>query len=82
MPQTAQRHSKQRVERAQRRPVPATAERDVNVVPDPRAERDVPAPPEIADVARKIRPIEILGQPNAHHTSEPDRHVAVAAEVE
>ena len=39
-----------------------TAERDVDVIAEPRRQGDVPAAPEVGGVARQVRVIEVLGQ--------------------
>ena len=59
-----------------------TAEWDVNVIADPRAERDVPALPKILQVTREVGPIEILGQIHAEEFGDTDGDVAVAGEIE
>src|SRR5712675_3685574 len=42
----------------------------------------MPALPELHWRASEIRPVEIFGHDYAHHASEANRHVAIAAEVE
>ena len=42
----------------------------------------MPAPPELGDRHRRVRPREVLREAEAEHPAEPDRHVRVAGEVE
>src|SRR5665647_1410853 len=57
------------------------AQRDVEVVPQPAGQRDVPATPEILDGARCVRRVEVLGQLEAEEQGDADGDVAVGAEV-
>ena len=58
------------------------AERDVEVVAQPRRQADVPAPPELLEVRAAIRRAEVLGQREAEHLRRADRDVGVRREVE
>ena len=57
------------------------AQRDVEVVAQPAGQRDVPAPPEVLDGARRVRRVEVLGQLEAEEQGDADGDVAVGAEV-
>ena len=59
-----------------------TPERDVDVVADPAAERDVPASPELRDVSAEVRPVEVLGDHDAEQVAAADGDVGVRREVE
>src|SRR3989442_14821612 len=56
--------------------------RSVKVIPQKRAERNVPAPPEVRDAVRAIRRVEVFHELKAEHPAEADGHVGVAAEIE
>lgn len=60
---------------------PVASERDVEVIPEPGGEGDVPAAPKLLDGFREIGSAEVLHQVKAHHPSRPDGHVRVAREV-
>src|SRR5450759_592633 len=57
------------------------AQRDVEVVPQPAGQRDVPATPEVLDGTRGVRRVEVLGQLDAEKQRDADGDVAVGAEV-
>src|SRR3712207_9361202 len=56
-------------------------ERDEQVVAQPARQRDVPAPPEVREVGRQVRHVEVLSQLVAEHVRRPQGHVGVAGEV-
>ena len=56
-------------------------ERRKDVIAEPARQRDVPAPPELADVLGKIGAAEILHQVDAHGLRQPDGHEGVAGEI-
>ena len=64
------------------RPLPVAPQGDVQIVPEPGAERDVPPPPELLDGLGGIGQVEVLQKPEAEHPAQADGHVAVSAEVE
>ena len=59
----------------------AAAERDIQILAEPRAERDVPAPPELRHAQRQIRAAEVLRDVEAQHPADADGHERVAPEV-
>src|SRR5690606_29610567 len=58
-----------------------SAERDVDIIAEPCAEADMPAPPEFRDALAEVRAAEVAHEIHAHHTCRTDRDVAVAAEI-
>src|SRR5439155_12657302 len=58
-----------------------TAERNVEVVAQPRRQRDVPARPELGERLREVRPVEVHSQVVAQEPRAPERNVRVAREV-
>ncbi len=42
----------------------------------------MPALPKVRDVRGRVGPVEIFREADARHLREPDRHVAIAAEIE
>src|SRR5262245_49321670 len=82
VPKTAQYHCCQCIHHAPRQAEPTAAERNIDVVSDPQAERNMPALPELDRRTRQVWPIEVLGHRDAHHARKPDRHVAVSRKIE
>ena len=58
-----------------------SAERNVEVVAEPRRERDVPAPPKLRDVAGEVRRLEVGHELDAKELGGADGDVAVAGEI-
>ena len=54
----------------------------VNMIPEKTAQADMPAVPEIADVAGQEWPVEILGGMDAEHQAEANCKSTVASKVE
>ena len=82
VPQSTQQHRDHEVSVRHETRASIATERDVDVVAKKRRERDVPAPPEIREVRRLVRRVEVLGQAQPEQIAEADRHVAVARKVE
>ena len=61
---------------------PVAPQGDVDVVPEPGGQGDMPAPPEVRDGNRQIGAVEVLQKVEAEHTTHADGHVAVPGEVE
>ena len=57
------------------------AKRNVEVVAKPRRERDVPAPPELGDVAGEVRRLEVRHELDAKELGGADGDVAVSGEI-
>ena len=81
MPQTAEHHRDHQVAVGGERRPSRPAQGLVEVVAQPRAERDVPAPPELLEVARDVGGVEVLGQLVPEQLrGAAERHVGVARE--
>lgn len=82
MPQAADNENGHDIRVVAQRPGTAAAERDVEVVAEPVAERNVPARrPEFGGRKRKIGPAEILHQPDAEEQRQTDRDIGIAGEI-
>ena len=79
VPQTRQRPDDKQV---QIHVFPVAAERYVDIIPEERAERNVPAPPEFGDGFCRIRQTEVLHERKAEDFPETDCHVGVAGKIE
>src|SRR5262245_29936414 len=64
------------------RPASVAAERNIDVVPEPRRQTDMPALPELAQTGREVRIIEVQNKIEPHELRHAAGHVRVAAEVE
>ena len=81
MPEADEEERDPQVDVGARRPLPRAAEREIEVVTQPGAERHVPAPPEVADARGLVGAVEVLGQLEAEELGRAARDVGVAAEV-
>ena len=82
VPQARQAPYHQQVQHPASQPHPAAAQGDIHIVPEPGAQGDVPAPPELRETAGHKGIAEVLGKAEAHDPAQADGHVAVAGEVE
>ena len=62
-------------------PSAAPAQRDIEVVPEPGGEGDVPAPPELPDGAGEVGRAEVFHQPETQHLGAAQGHIRVSGEV-
>ena len=53
----------------------ASSQREINVVPEPGHQRDVPSAPELRDAAGEIREIEVLHQADSEQAGTADGDV-------
>ena len=79
MPQTRQRPDDKQV---QIHVFPVAAERYVDIIPEERAERNVPPSPEFGNGFCRIRQTEVLHERKAEDFPETDCHVGVAGKIE
>src|SRR5580704_17205253 len=82
VPQAAEQEHRDEVEVVARGRNAVAAERNIDVVAEPGGERDVPAPPEIADGLGSVGKLEIFDKLEAEHFSHADGHVRIAGEIE
>ena len=57
------------------------AQRNVDVIPEPAGQGNVPSPPELRNAGRNIRQIKVGGTVKAHQGSEAVAHLAVPGKV-
>ena len=81
MPKAADRKRHHDVQRAPKRADAAAAQRNIDVIPEPCGQADVPPPPEIPNGDGEIRLAEILHQVVAQYLRRADGDVAVPAEI-
>ena len=82
VPETAEKEHGDKVAIHARGRDPVAAERHVQIIAEPRRQRDVPSAPELLHALGDIRPPEILRKAEAEHASQTNRHVGVAGEIE
>ena len=78
MPQPTDKHREQQVEPDAGRASTIASQRNVQVVPQPGRERDVPPSPKLSNVLGEMGPTKILGKVEAHRERGTNRDVAVA----
>ena len=81
VPESAEEHGHEQVDILPYRAPTVATERDVEVIPKPERERDVPPTPKLGDVSRAVREIEVNPQIETEDGAQPDGHIAVAREV-
>ncbi len=81
VPEAAEEHGDEDVDRDPPLAPAVATERNVEIVAQPERERDVPAPPEVLEVERGVRPPEVDREPEAEQQGDADGHVGVPAEV-
>ncbi|MNF95653.1 hypothetical protein D3C84_784160 [compost metagenome] len=82
MPEASQQHGDHQVEQAPGFAAAVAAQGDVQVVPQEARQGDMPAPPELGDVAGAVGGEEVQRQDHAEHPGQADGHVRIAGEVE
>ena len=81
MPKTREQPDDQKVADAFCGADAAAAERNIDIVPEPAAKRDMPAPPEFCQRGGAVRILEVRIKIKAEELYHADRHVGIAAEV-
>ena len=81
VPEAAQEHGGHQVPQSAGPPPPVASQTDVEVVPQPGRQADVPALPEVPEAERPVRLVEVHREAEAQQQGDPDGNVAVAAEV-
>ena len=77
MPKAAQNHGEEKVSVGCKASSSTSAERNVEVVPQPLAERDMPSLPEIGDGGGLVGRVEVLRKPDVHHSRKSHCHVRI-----
>src|SRR5438093_10004681 len=81
VPEATQQHRHHEIAIGPPRPAAVAAEGDVEVVPQPARQRDVPSRPELAEAARKVRAIEVDPEIETEDSRQADGDVRVAGEI-
>ena len=81
VPEAAQEHHDEEVDVSAHRAAAVAAEGEVEVLAQPGAERDVPAPPELGQVTGEIRMVEVQRELVTEQAGQPHRDEGVAGEI-
>lgn len=81
VPQPAEQHGEHVIFVGAEFALAVSAERDVEVIAQPRRKRDMPARPEFTETPGEIRRSEVLREMVAHHPSQPDGDVRIPRKV-
>lgn len=81
VPKSANREDNQRVANRFGFAFARAAKRNIQVIAKPRVERNMPAPPKLRNVARKIREAKIRADFDAEKFRTPDCHVRIAGKI-
>ena len=81
VPQAAEQEDHGLIEALPGRAPPPASQGDVQVIPEPEGEGQVPPPPELGDGGGNVGVIEVLRGLKAEQRPQADGHVAVAGEV-
>ena len=82
VPEPAQQHGRHQIDGAARLAMAVAAQRDVEMVAQEMAQRDVPAAPELHDRGGFVRAVEVDRQAEAQTAGQAQRHVGIAREIE
>ena len=81
VPKAAEQENHERISDDLRLRTPATAQRDIHIIPEPGGQGDVPAAPELRDITAEIRHVEVLHRLEAEEFSRTDGHVRIPREI-
>ena len=82
VPEPPQQHGQHQVAVTVELAVAVTTQGDVEIVAQKARQGDVPAGPELADIGRLVRGVEVEGDLKAQHARHADGHIGVAGEIE
>ena len=81
VPEARQRPDDQQIPHQPHAVDTAAAQREVDIIPEPLTQRNMPAPPKIRDRTGQIGIVEVFRKGKAHHPAEAKRHIRIAGEV-
>ena len=81
MPQSAQEHRDNQVDILAHLTLTVASQGDIDIVTNPRRQRDMPATPEIGDTLRTVRGVEVHGETEAQQQGDTDSHITIAREI-
>ena len=61
--------------------LPTSAERNIEVIPEPLGQGNVPAPPELGDAGGDVGIVEVVLELKAEHLTQADGHLGIAGKV-
>jgi len=81
MPQAAEGEGDEQVKVPPPFPRPAASQGDIDIIPEPGHERDMPPPPEFGDRSRVKGPVEVIHQAETHDLGRTDRNIRIAGKI-
>ena len=78
MPETADQKGDQQIQTMPESADAVAAERNINIVPEPCGQGNVPSAPEFFDAERKVRTFEVCHQFYAEQSCTADRNVGIS----
>ena len=81
MPKTAHQEDHECVPDNLRLGAPATAQRNIHVIPEPGRQRDVPTTPELGDIPAEIREVEVPHRLEPEQLARADGHIRISGEI-
>ena len=81
MPDAGSSPDQEHIEQLSRLALAVAAQGNVNVIPEPARQRNMPAPPELGDAARDIRQVEVGRTVKAKQCCQAVAHLAVARKI-
>ena len=81
MPDAGSSPDKEHVEQLPRLPLSVTTQRDIDVIPEPPRQGDMPAPPELGNAARDIRQVKVGRAVKAEQRRQTVTHLTIAGKV-
>ena len=82
VPESPEQHSRHQVYMPADWALAVAAQREVKIVAKESGKRHVPSTPELDDVCRLVRRIEVERQTHPEHSGESDGHIGVTREIE
>ena len=82
VPQAGEKPDDGDVQHLTAQPLAVAAQRNIDILPEPCGQADMPAPPELRDGAGFVGVVEVLQKPEAEQPPKADGHVGVAGEIE
>ena len=81
MPDTAGQEYRKLIQDRAQAPFPVPPQRNIEILPQPGRQRDMPSVPEFRDRTGSIGVLKVLPEMKSEHSAHPDRHIGISAEI-
>ena len=78
MPETGEHPHHQNIDKLPSDAFTVPSHRDVDIIPEPASQGNVPPAPKLRNAGRNIRVIEIFRKGEPKHSAQPDGHITVS----